>query len=527
MSTQNYTLDHQGPSKMQPDRIVIVGAGVGGLAAAIDLSREGLDVTVVEAADRPGGKMRRTHIGGIAMDSGPTVFTLRPVFESLFADAGATLADHVGLVPLDVLARHAWSATERLDLFANVEHSADAVGDFAGAAEARGYRAFVARAREIFEVLDATFMQAQRPSPIGLVSNAGWGGVARLARISPFAVMWDELGRYFRDPRLRQLFGRYATYCGSSPFQAPATLMLVAHAEQAGVWLVEGGMYALSEALAVLAERRGAVIRYGSLVTRILVKGGKISGVRLADGEEITATAVVCNADVAALGHGLFGPDVLSATTGSPSDSRSLSALMWVMWAETSGFPLLRHSVFFSKNYEREFEQIFTHGQLPREPTVYVCAQDRDARGCGPSAGERLLCLVNAPPTGDRQPFNTLEIESCRDATFRRLEQCGLVMKVDRDATQTMTPTTFNHLYPGTGGALYGRASHGWTASFQRPGSRSRIPGLYLAGGSTHPGPGVPMAATSGRLAARAIMKDLGSMRRSHRGVTPGGISTR
>src|SRR5262249_45728078 len=131
---------------MQSDRVVIVGAGVGGLAAALDLSREGLDVVVVEAADRPGGKMRRTHVGGIAIDGGPTVFTLRPVFESLFADAGTTLADHVGLVPLDVLARHAWSPTERLDLFADVERSADAIGDFAGVAEARGYRAFAARA---------------------------------------------------------------------------------------------------------------------------------------------------------------------------------------------------------------------------------------------------------------------------------------------------------------------------------------------------------------------------------------------
>jgi 1-hydroxycarotenoid 3,4-desaturase len=527
MSTNNYSLDDKDLSEMQTDRVVIVGAGVGGLAAAVDLARMGIEVVVVEAADRPGGKMRRADIDGIAIDSGPTVFTLRPVFESLFADAGAALADHVELAPLDVLARHAWSETERLDLFVDVERSADAIGDFAGAAEARGYRAFAARAREIFEVLDAPFMQAQRPSPLGLVGNAGWGGLSRLARISPFAVMWDELGRYFRDPRLRQLFGRYATYCGSSPFQAPATLMLVAHAEQAGVWLVKGGMYALGEALADLAARRGAAIRYGSLVTNILVKGGTVSGVRLADGEVIAATIVVCNGDVAALRQGLFGTDVMSATSGTSSGSRSLSAMTWIMWAETSGFPLLHHSVFFSNNYKREFEQIFARGQLPSEPTVYVCAQDRDAHGRKSSAGERLLCLVNAPPTGDGQPLSTSEIESCRDATFRRLEQCGLVVKVDRDGAQMTTPATFNRLYPGTGGALYGRASHGWTASFQRPGSRSRIPGLYLAGGSTHPGPGVPMAAISGRLAARAIVKDLGSMRRSHRMVTLGGTSTR
>jgi hypothetical protein len=151
--------------------------------------------------------------------------------------------------------------------------------------------------------------------------------------------MWRALGDYFRDPRLRQLFGRYATYCGSSPFQAPATLMLVAHVEQEGVWLVEGGMHRLAVALEGLAERRGATFRYGAEAAEILVAGGKVAGVRLASGERLDADAVVLNADVAAVAAGRFGPAAAGAVPKVPRSSRSLSAVTWALHARTEGFP--------------------------------------------------------------------------------------------------------------------------------------------------------------------------------------------
>ncbi len=511
---------------MQDDRVVVIGAGIGGLAAALLLAARGLAVTVVERAEGPGGKMREVAIGGARIDAGPTVFTMRWVLDELLAEAGARLDEHLTLRPAGLLARHAWDDGAVLDLFADLDRSAEAIGAFAGGAAADGYRAFCARARAVYGALEHAFLRGSRPSPVSLVVRAGLGGVRDLLSASPFALLWDALGEHFADPRLRQLFGRYATYSGSSPFAAPATLMLIAHVEQAGVWLVEGGMHRVARVLAALAEARGATFRYGAEAVEILTERGRAAGVRLASGERIGADAVVCNADVAALAAGLFGQAACRAVDGTNDAVRSLSAVTWTLRARATGFALPRHAVFFAPDYQAEFDAIFTRGRLPAEPTVYVCAQDRDDAAAAPDGPERLLVLVNAPPTGDRAPPSPQEIASCEQATFARLARSGLRLDPE-GAPIVTTPAEFARMFPATGGALYGRAVHGWRASFRRPGGATRLPGLVLAGGSVHPGPGVPMAAMSGRLAAAAVLRDLASTRRSRPVAMPGGMSMR
>lgn len=497
-----------------------------GLVAALELARQGLDVTLVERADAPGGKMREVQVGGARLDAGPTVFTMRRVFEEIFADAGTSLDRHVTLRPVEILARHAWSDQTRLDLFPDLERSVAAIGAFAGPAEGRRYLQFSEQARRIYTSLEGPFMRAQRPGPLDLARGMGPRGLGGLLQIKPFVSMWRALGEYFHDPRLRQLFGRYATYVGSSPFLAPATLMLVAHAEREGVWLVDGGMHQLALALARLASERGVQLRHGVAATEIQIAGGRVSGVRLATGESLPAAALVFNGDVSALATGHLGPEVRGAVPATPPAERSLSALTWALLAPTEGFPLLRHTVFFSDDYAAEFADIFERGRLPTGPTVYLCAQDRDDRDQPLAGPERLLCLVNAPPKGDTHLFDAAEIKQCEERTFALLERCGLRVRRHPDTTRVTSPTDFNRLFPATGGALYGQVSHGWRASFTRPGSRTKLPGLYLAGGSTHPGAGVPMAALSGRLAAACLLTDLASTSRSSRVAMPGGTST-
>ena len=508
---------------MRTSRVVVIGAGIGGLVAALQMASAGVDVTVVEMQETPGGKMREVAIGDARIDSGPTVFTMRRVFEDIFASVGSSLAQHLMLRPVDILARHAWSASERLDLFADIANSAQAIGDLAGAAEARGYLAFCERARQIFRTLEKPFIHAEQPSMLSLAREAG---ARNLVGISAFSTMWRELGGYFRDPRLRQLFGRYATYTGCSPFRAPASLMLIAHVEQDGVWLVEGGMHRLAVVLADLAAARGATFRYGTMASEILVRSGRASGVRLASGDALTADSIVVNGDAAAVAAGLFGRAAAFGAPAMPAAARSLSAVTWSMVAQTRDFPLLRHNVFFSRDYAAEFDDL-ARGRLPAEPTVYVCAQDRDDRDAAIPGPERLFCIVNAPATGDTRDFGASEIEPCEQKTFQLMRRCGL--KIDRSAafSRVTTPAEFHRRFPGTGGALYGRAGHGWRAAFQRPFARTRLPGLFLAGGSAHPGAGVPMAALSGKFAASCVLADLASTRRSHAVATPGGTSMR
>ncbi|MCX4199033.1 FAD-dependent oxidoreductase, partial [Methylobacterium organophilum] len=307
---------------MAQERVVVIGAGIGGLAAALRLAHAGIDTTVLERAPHPGGKMRAVPVGDRAVEAGPTVFTMRWVFDELFAECGAELGDRVALAPARLLARHAWSRDERLDLFADIDASADAIAALAGPREAEGYRRFCARSAEVYRTLEGPFIREGRTGPAGLAQRVGLSGLGDLWRIQPFATLWSALGAYFRDPRLRQLFGRYATYCGASPFTAPATLMLVAHVEQAGVWTVAGGLSGLARAVADLAAERGATFRYGAEVARILTDGGRVTGVRLTDGATVAADHVVCNADCAALGAGLLGP-APGAGTSAPARQRS------------------------------------------------------------------------------------------------------------------------------------------------------------------------------------------------------------
>lgn len=360
-------------------------------------------------------------------------------------------------------------------------------------------------------------MTAENPrSSLALVGRLGLRGVPALARTRPDATLWDALGGYFRDPRLRQLFGRYATYVGASPLAAPATLMLVAYVEQAGVWRVTGGMHATARALASLATRSGAHITYERALARIETEGGRVSGVTLADGDRLPADAVVFNGDAAALASGLAGEAVKHAVAGTPREARSLSAVTFCVAARASGFSLSHHNVFFADDYPQEFTSIFEQRAIVDTPTVYLCAQARGTRaGASAPDVEPMLLLVNAPADGDVAPLDAAACDGIRGRAERLLAACHLDLEI-QDAVTT-GPAEFHARFPGTGGALYGRANHGPFESFRRPGPGTKVPGLYLAGGSAHPGAGVPMATLSGRLAAARLLADRdGGSRRGH-----------
>ena len=505
-------------------RAVVVGAGIGGLSAAAILASRGFRVEVLEAAPTFGGKMSERLVGGRRLDVGPTVLTMRPVLERIFREAGANLEDHVALTRATVLARHLWQDGSALDLYADPEQSAAAIEALAGSREADGFRRFRAHIQRTFQVVEGPFMSAQRP---GLMSAAWtWAqqGPSAVASIDAHRSMWSAITGFFQDPRLRQLFARYATYVGSSPFLAPATLNLIAHVELDGVWRIEGGMYRLAVALAGLVWARGGVIRTDAPVQQIVVERGRAVGVIDHLGRRLDADAVVLNGSVDALAAGLLGSGAKHAAEAPSRDARSLSAITLAGLAKVEGRSLLHHSVLFGRDPEREFQEVFERRTPPSDPTVYLCAMDRGDTEEAPQAPERLLMVLNAPATGDA-PEKPGEIEACLSASEAVMARCGL--RLDWTDRVLSGPPQLERRFPATGGALYGAPSHGWSASFRRPSARTRVPGLYLAGGGAHPGAGVPMVALSGLLASEAVSEDQGWTWRSSEAVMPGGISTR
>ena len=510
------------------DSVAVIGAGMAGLAAAVRLAAAGYRVVVLEAQAEAGGKMRRVEVGGQSFDAGPTVLTMKWVFDALFAAGGRSIDQELALTPSSVIARHYWRAGAALDLYADQQETLRAISDFAGQREAEGYRRFAADSRRTYEVLRDSFIDASRPNPVSLSRRIGLARPGALLAIKPFATLWSALGSYFADVRLRQLFARYATYCGSSPYLSPATLMLVAHVEQEGVWTVEGGIRALAQRLEGLAVELGVEFRYGDAVSEITMDPSRrgVCGVATRSGRRLDTRQIIYNGDVAAL------PRLIGAPPPDPARAlaqRSLSALVSCTLSEPSGVPIAHHTVFFSEDYEGEFDAIFRRREAPADPTVYLCAQDRDSAGrlpAGHAGAERIYALMNLPADGDRRRFHESEVSACLKSMENRLELNGLELSLNPASADITTPDRFASLYPGTGGALYGMASHGWMASFARPGSQGPVPGLYLAGGSVHPGPGLPMAALSGKLAAEQLMADRPLTRRSRPVAITGGTST-
>lgn len=475
-------------------RDVVVGAGIGGLTAAIRLASAGRPVLVLEAGDRPGGKADVVTVDGVSFDTGPSLLTLPHVFDDVLRGAGTSLRDEVELLAPDPAFRYVWPDGTVLDVHHAIEDTLASV-DHALGSRARGeLAAFLAYSAKIWEASADTFVLADAPS-LGGLARLGPKAWAGLATIDAHRSMMASLRSRVSEPHLRDLLARYATYNGSDPRRAPATLHCIAHVELTlGGYGVRGGIGALVAALTRVAERLGVEIRCGSPVERLVVEGGRVVAVEA--GARFDAAAVVCNADVATLGA-LCPPARVARAEPSMSG--------WNAVVKARLQDRVAHTVLFPTHYDEEFADVFDRGRPPLAPTVYACAQRVAHARASWAAAEPLFVMVNAPPEppGGRDPGIWSEVRA------RALDRLRAADLVGHDPiVWERTPADLERRFPGTGGAIYGGSSNSMWAAFRRPANRGTVPGLYLAGGSVHPGGGLPLCALSGSAAARARLED-------------------
>lgn len=475
-------------------RAVVIGAGVGGLCTAIRLATAGHDVTVLERNPVTGGKLATLVEAGYTFDLGPTLLTLPHYFDDVLQQAGTTLADEVELVRLDPQHRYRWPDGSTLDIPDDPSSTPRAVDAFSPGAGA-AWKRFQQHTARIWEVSERTFLAGPMASPVALLRRMR--SPLDLARIDGTRTLAKLASSSFDDPRLRQLVGRYATYSGSSPDRAPATLACIAHVEQEhGCWHVLGGIGRIRDVLERVARDLGVDVRLGTDVGRIRVERKQVTGVQLADGGGVDADVVVANVDAAHLYTDLL-PDPKQARRLDKVD-RSTSAFVVCAAVRGRTDGIAHHNVFFSLDDEQEFRYL-SAGQLPIDPTVHACVASTTDPSMSPRGGESWVLLVNTPHSIgiDRKMMTA--------AVLNRLAERGVDLRDRIEFTRTLVPADFDARYRAHGGAIYGTSSNGRQAAFDRPSNIGPVDGLYLVGGSTHPGGGLPMVATSARIVADLV----------------------
>ena len=477
---------------------------MGGLAAAARLATLGHEVTVCEQAPAVGGKLGSYERDGFRFDTGPSLLTLPAVYRDLFVKTGKPLESALELVPVEPIARYRFADGAGFDApNTGLDDFCTAVDDALGPAAGSDWRRLMERAGQMWQAMREPVLESTLDAVVLRRLLLRRSGVADLRTIAPWQSL-RSLGRhYLHDPRLRLVLERYATYTGSDPRRAPAVLATVAYVEATfAAWYVAGGLHRLAEAVAARAVERRAQIRTDTRVRRIDVGGDRVSGVTLDSGERLAADVVVSDVDAAHLYADLLPTPGPLARLRKATPSLSGFVLLLGVHGRTPGGA--HHNVFFPADYDAEFDAVF--GPDPRpvpDPTLYVAMPADPA--VAPAGHEAWFVLVNAPRHGPVDWDAPGLAEAYADHLLDLLAARGLDVRNRVLFREIRTPADLERTTGSVGGAIYGTSSNRARAAFLRPANRSPVPGLFLVGGSAHPGGGLPLVAMSAAIVAGLI----------------------
>ncbi|WP_424465235.1 phytoene desaturase family protein [Pseudoclavibacter helvolus] len=500
-------------------RVIVIGAGVGGLASAARLSALGHEVTVLEQAASIGGKLGTLELDGFLFDTGPSLVTMPYVFEELFEQTGAPLETVLELRRLDVACRYRFADGTQLDMPGRIEEIPAALDAALGQGAGEQWSKFLGRSERVWDIARGPFLE----SPIDAAGVAALAAnPLSLLRVAPWRSLRGFGAQDLTDPRLRALLDRYATYTGSDPRRAPSALATVPYAEQAyGSWYVPGGLWRLGAAIADRATERGARIRTGVEVTRILQEGTRVSGVETSDGERILADIVVANADAETVyGELLQSEGARRAAHQHAKLDPSLSGFVLLLALDgLDAAPFehgeaTHHRVLFAEDYDAEFDAVFGVGsragagpQPVERPTIYIAAPDDPETVPGEGSGAWFV-LVNAPRHDPERGVDWDApglAERYAASLLDLMAERGVDVREHVRWMRIRTPADIERDTRSPGGSIYGTASNGARASFLRPANRQPVEGLYLVGGSAHPGGGLPLVTLSAAIVAELI----------------------
>ncbi|MGB5529348.1 MAG: phytoene desaturase family protein [Ignavibacteriaceae bacterium] len=492
-------------------RVAVIGAGLGGLTSALILAKKHFAVKVFEMNVKPGGKANSLHLNNFRFDTGPSLITMPFVLEDVLQSSGYNLIDHLNLKKLDIICRYFYQDGTIINAFGDLEKFAQEIETKTNDSSS-SVNKYLQYCKKIYELTTDIFLLNSPTDLKNLLSARSFKSLLNLKSIDVFRTVDEANKSFFKDPRTVQLFNRYATYSGSNPYSAPATLNTIQHVEYGlGSYICEGGVYKIVEVFSKLCKESGVEFQFDTKVKKITLDGNQVSGIEYQNENKETMVEdfdiVISNADVNSTYKNLLGDDYSIAAKRYQSLEPSLSAIVFY-WGIKGNYPKLEtHNIIFSSDYRKEFDEIFELKKCPTDPTIYIYISSKFNKADAPDGFENWFVLVNAPYI-DGQNWKE-DLERTRKTVIDKINSA---LKIDLNTLivkeELMTPEKIESQTGSRLGSIYGISSNSRSAAFMRQQNRSKkYKGLYFCGGSAHPGGGIPLVLLSGKLAAEEICR--------------------